>query len=79
MINSFESLEELSGSGAYRGEKIAIQLARSWGGRVLPSDFDRWLVYREAPIEKQWVVLWAREDIFVGYQDVEAETGEPAE
>ena len=76
IINTTYTLDELGRSSAYRGEKIALQLVRSWGGRAFPSDFDRWFIYREAPLEKQWVVLWAREDIFVGFQELpdEADT-----
>jgi hypothetical protein len=81
IINDLFSLEEMNGTGVYRGEKIALQLYRIWGAQAFPSDFDRWLIYREAPVEKQWVVLWAREDIFIGYQtpSVETDLGEPVE
>jgi 4-amino-4-deoxy-L-arabinose transferase-like glycosyltransferase len=70
IINTTLTPDELERPSAYRGEKIALQLYRSWGDRAFPLDFDRWFIYREAPLEKQWVVLWAREDIFVGYQEL---------
>lgn len=83
LINKLFSLEELGVPSGYRGEKIALQLSRSWGGTILPADFDRWFIYREGPIEKEWVVLWAREDLFVGfeYQETDSilESGEPAD
>jgi hypothetical protein len=83
IINNSFTLDEMGRQAAYRGEKIALQLYRNWGDLPLPYDFDRWLIYREAPVEKQWVVLWAREDIFVGYQDlsteVDVEEGEPVQ
>jgi 4-amino-4-deoxy-L-arabinose transferase-like glycosyltransferase len=79
IIEDLSSVEEMNASDNYRGEKIALQLSRSWGERVLPQDFDRWFIFREAPLEKQWIVLWAREDIFIGYQDIETGTGEPVE
>ncbi|MEN8240752.1 MAG: hypothetical protein ABFS17_02430 [Chloroflexota bacterium] len=69
IINTTFDMDELGRPNAYRGEKIALQLYRNWGDRALPLDFDRWFIYREAPLEKQWVVVWAREDIFIGYQD----------
>jgi hypothetical protein len=81
IINNSFSLDEMGRPVAYRGEKIALQLYRNWGENSLPLDFDRWFIYREAPVDKQWVVLWAREDIFVGFQDLPAEIdldeGEP--
>jgi hypothetical protein len=79
IIDDLSSVEEMNASGSYRGEKIALQLFRSWGDRILPQDFDRWFVFREAPVEKQWVVVWAREDIFTGFQDIKTSTGEPVE
>jgi positive regulator of sigma E activity len=83
IINNSFTLDEMGRSAAYRGEKIALQLYRNWGEQPLPYDFDRWFIYRKAPVEKQWVVLWAREDIFVGYQELsiemEVEDGEPVE
>jgi hypothetical protein len=73
IINNSFTLDEMGRPVAYRGEKIALQLYRNWGDQPLPYDFDRWFIYRKAPVEKQWVVLWAREDIFVGYQDLSTE------
>jgi hypothetical protein len=83
IINNSFTLDEMDRPVAYRGEKIALQLYRNWGDMPLPYDFDRWFIYRKAPVEKQWVVLWAREDIFVDYQDmsteINLEEGEPDE
>lgn len=52
----------------YRGQQIPLMLEREWGGGALPHDFDRWLVYREAPVAKYWVVLWTRADAFPLYE-----------
>ena len=50
----------------YRGQRIPFQLERNWDG-ALPPDFDRWLVYREAPVSKDWIVIWTRADVFPLY------------
>lgn len=51
----------------YSGQNHALQLERFWDGRPIPPDFDRWLVYRETPLAKDWVVLWTRSDLFPLY------------
>jgi hypothetical protein len=51
----------------YLGEHITLHLTRNWAGQALPPDFDRWLVYRDSPVDKDWVTLWRRADLFPMY------------
>ena len=51
----------------YSGQHLVLQLERSWEGSPLPPDFDRWLVYRNTPLVKDWVFLWTRVDVFPLY------------
>lgn len=51
----------------YSGQHLVLQLERSWEGNPLPPDFDRWLVYRNTPLVKDWVFLWTRVDVFPLY------------
>jgi hypothetical protein len=66
---------ELNGSLSefYSGQHHALQLERFWDGRPVPQDFDRWLVYRDSPLVKDWVVLWTRVDLFPLYNSTQAE------
>lgn len=57
----------------YSGQHHALQLERSWVPEPLPPDFDRWLVYRETPVAKNWVFLWTRLDLFPLYQSTPSE------
>lgn len=51
----------------YSGQHHALQLERRWEESPLPPDFDRWLIYRDTPLSKDWVILWTRVDIFPLY------------
>ncbi len=51
----------------YSGQHLVLQMERSWEGRPIPQDFDRWLVYRTTPVVKDWVFLWTRVDKFPLY------------
>jgi hypothetical protein len=52
-------------AAAYRGQDFTWWLHPSWNG-ALPSGFARWLVFRQAPVEPEAVVLWARSDTLPG-------------
>jgi hypothetical protein len=51
----------------YGGQQFVLHLERSWANPVLPSDFDRWLVFRQSPVAKDWAFLWTRADLFPLY------------
>lgn len=52
-------------SVAYRGQDFAWWIYPAWGG-ALPMDWPRWLVFRDAPQQKENIILWARSDLFPG-------------
>ena len=52
----------------YRGQLSVFNFHQSWGGASLPNDFDRWLVYRVSPVEKEWLAIWTRADLFPYYE-----------
>lgn len=54
-------------SAAYRGQDFPWQLHPAWSGS-LPDDFIQWLTFRRAAEQKDWVILWARTDLFQGGQ-----------
>ncbi|MFH2039748.1 MAG: hypothetical protein ABIJ65_09975 [Chloroflexota bacterium] len=54
---------EMRISSAYRGQDFLIRKTPIWDG--LPLDgWLRWIAYRKIPDQSDFVVLWAREDLF---------------
>jgi hypothetical protein len=51
----------------YRGQRAVLHYRQAWGETDLPPDFDRWLLYRESPVEKEWLTIWTRADLFPLY------------
>ena len=52
----------------FAGQHFVLSMQRQWGQQPIPGDFDRWLVYRESPVQKNWVYLWTRADLFPLYE-----------
>ena len=52
-------------SVAYRGQDFAWWVLPSWSG-ALPPDIVRWLAFREAPLQRQHIILWVQSDMFSG-------------
>jgi hypothetical protein len=52
-------------AAAYRGQDFNWWVRPDWSG-VLPPDFIRWLVFRQAPVKTESVILWGRGDLFPG-------------
>jgi hypothetical protein len=57
----------------YAGQKFVLHLEPVWGNPVVPPDFGRWLVFREAPVAKDWAYLWTRADQFPLYDPAPVE------
>ena len=53
-------------SAAYRGQDFPWIISPGWAG-ALPDDFISWLTFRQAPLQKEMIILWARADLFPGY------------
>ncbi|HLE52252.1 MAG TPA: hypothetical protein VI755_09325 [Anaerolineales bacterium] len=49
----------------YRGQDFAWWVYPAWGG-ALPPDWPRWLVFRDAPQQKEHIIMWVRGDLFPG-------------
>lgn len=60
-----DTQEELSIGASYRGQDFAWWVTPGWQGS-LPSDLPNWLTTRNAPLELEGLILWAREDLFPG-------------
>jgi hypothetical protein len=49
----------------YRGQDFIWWLYPGWQG-IFPADFINWLAFRQAPLNQEQIILWARVDIFPG-------------
>lgn len=58
-----QSQETPSLAASYRGQDFAWWNSPDWTG-ALPPNFFRWLTYRQAPLQQEQVILWARIDLF---------------
>ncbi len=50
-------------AAAYRGQDFVWRMNPAWTSK-LPPDFITWVVFRQAPMQLDKVVLWARVDLF---------------
>jgi UPF0716 family protein affecting phage T7 exclusion len=69
---------ELKMAMAYRGQDFAWREAPGWGGG-LPPAWEGWLAFREAPLQKEGLILWARSDLFPGQELTVIEPAAPME
>ncbi len=49
----------------YRGQDFVWRQTPGWSG-LLPENWTRWLVFRDAPMNQTNIVMWARGDLFPG-------------
>jgi hypothetical membrane protein len=49
----------------YRGQDVVWRLYPGWQG-AFPPDFINWLAFRQAPLDHDQIILWARTDVFPG-------------
>jgi hypothetical protein len=52
-------------TASYRGQDFGWWKVPAWSG-ALPPDFFRWLAFRQSPVEREQLILWARGDLFPG-------------
>jgi hypothetical protein len=50
---------------AYRGQDFVWSISPGWQG-ALPEQVLRWFALREAPLQNELLILWARSDLFQG-------------
>jgi hypothetical protein len=55
-------------AAAYRGQDFVWRIRPAWQGSLPPNWID-WLVFRDAPVDSEYVILWARGDLFPGEED----------
>jgi hypothetical protein len=60
----------------YRGQDFVWQLYPGWQG-VFPPNFINWLAFRQAPLDQDQIILWARGDIFPGGTSSTSESAVP--
>jgi len=65
IIISRQDQEAPSLAATYRGQDFPWLVYPGWSG-ALPDDFLKWLVFRQASLRKENVILWARTDLFPG-------------
>ena len=58
----------LSLPGQYTGQSFVTELAPTWS-KLTASDWIKWMIFRQAPLEKTTVVLWVKSDLFPGSID----------
>ena len=65
VIISLQSQEAPTLASSYRGQDFVWWTRPDWAGSLPPNPIT-WLVFREAPVKDEHVILWARADIFPG-------------
>ena len=58
----------LSLPGQYTGQSFVTEQAPTWS-MLTASDWIKWMLLRQAPLEKTTVVLWVKSDLFPGSTD----------
>jgi hypothetical protein len=57
--------QDLALAASYSGQGFVWEQGPAWS-LIFPLEWPRWMIYREATLEKRMVVLWIRTDIFPG-------------
>lgn len=65
VIITRQSAEAPALTAAYRGQDFVWWVHPSWSG-PLPGDFTGWLTFRKASLGYEYIILWARGDLFPG-------------
>jgi hypothetical protein len=73
VILAYEGQENPRLAVSYRGQGFVWEEYRRWTG-ILPDNWSRWMVSREAPRLENKLILWVRTDLFPG-GEVQSETG----
>ncbi len=55
-------------AGAYTGQSFVVEQSPTWETLSL-SDWINWMIFRQAPVTKNNIVLWVRSDLFPGSSD----------
>ena len=63
-------------TAAYRGQDFVWWVRPAWEGPV-PEDFINWLTFRKASLGYDYIILWARSDLFPGGAAAESSVQQP--
>jgi hypothetical protein len=64
-------------AAAYRGQDFVWWVSPDWDG-ALPLEWERWITYRQAPVQNVHLILWARTNLFPGAATApESTAGQP--
>lgn len=64
-------------AAAYRGQDFVWWVSPDWDG-PLPLEWERWITYRQAPVQNVHLILWARTNLFPGAATApESTAGQP--
>ena len=69
-----ESSEDPSLAAAYRGQDFVWSVYPGWSG-ALPPNLLSWFTFRQAPLQLESVIFWARNDLFPGVTPAVEPTG----
>jgi hypothetical protein len=62
------SIDQLNLAADYRGEALPLNEVADWSNAT-PSNWLKWLVYRQMPILREEVILWVRTDLMLDSQE----------
>jgi len=65
IVITLQAQDQPALAAAYRGQDFAWWVYPGWAGG-LPPEAVSWLVFRQAPLVSEQVILWARGDLFLG-------------
>lgn len=65
VIITSSSQQSLALPASYRGQDLVLRETSAWPG-IIPANILRWVAFRQAPIARETVILWARNDLFPG-------------
>jgi hypothetical protein len=65
VVITLKESEEPKLAQDYRGQDFVWHRSPGWQG-IFPPDFINWLAFRQAPVNQDQIILWARTDIFPG-------------
>jgi hypothetical protein len=59
---------ELNLAAQYRGEPLTLHEAPDWA-KTTTRDWLKWFIYRQAPLQRENVILWVRDDLMLDSQN----------
>ncbi|MFO8035794.1 MAG: hypothetical protein R6U57_04115 [Anaerolineales bacterium] len=60
-----QEVDTSSLSQSYLGQDFVYRTTSGWAG-ALPGDWKKWLAFREGELEKEYILVWIRRDVYPG-------------